>query len=485
VLLTQRAEAFSQRTAIIDSRGHHSYQELIQAADTLADELLGMSSDLSESRVALLTRADFAYVSAQWGIWKAGGLCVPLCTTHPLAEWEYVLKDCEPAAIVYTAEFSEALEPLKAKFPMLRWIHWEPRGVEYHPQRALPALNDTRRALMLYTSGTTGRPKGVVSTHGNIRAQIDTLIEAWAWSESDRILHVLPLHHTHGIINVLCCALGSGACVEMPGKFDTPQIWDRLASSELTLFMAVPTIYSKLAQAYETFTDVRRSELTKHVRRLRLMVSGSAALPVPLFQRWREITGQELLERYGMTEIGMALSNPLRGARKPGTVGLPLPGVEVRLMDGEIQVRGATVFREYWNRPQATAEAFTPDGWFRTGDIATVDEQGYYRILGRASVDIIKTGGYKVSALEIEDLLRESPELADCAVVGIEDPEWGERVAAAVLPRDPKGFETSRVEAWARERMARYKVPTRWKIVEQLPRNAMGKVLKPELKRWF
>jgi malonyl-CoA/methylmalonyl-CoA synthetase len=224
------------------------------------------------------------------------------------------------------------------------------------------------------------------------------------------------------------------------------------------------------------------------------MVSGSAALPVSTLNRWKQISGHTLLERYGMTEIGMALSNPLDGPRVAGSVGVPLPGVEVRLVDergaivdagspGEIEVRGPGVFKEYWGRPQATREAFR-DGWFRTGDVAVV-EDGRYRILGRMSIDIIKTGGHKVSALEIEEQLREHPAIAECAVVGIPDPEWGERVAAAVVVRHGAKLDFDGLRSWSKERLATYKVPSRLRVVEALPRNAMGKVTKPAVAELF
>jgi len=224
------------------------------------------------------------------------------------------------------------------------------------------------------------------------------------------------------------------------------------------------------------------------------MVSGSAALPVGVLTRWRDLTGQTLLERYGMTEIGMALSNPLDGERRPGTVGQPLPGVEIRLVDergvpiaegtpGEIEVRGPQVFREYWGRPDETARAFH-DGWFRTGDMAVL-EDGYYRILGRRSTDIIKTAGYKISALEIEELLREHPGVSDVAVIGVPDPDLGERVVAAVVARGTPPPDLDELQRWARERLAPYKVPRVIRLIDALPRNAMGKVTKPALRDTF
>jgi len=365
------------------------------------------------------------------------------------------------------------------------------------PLSPLPGVAEGRRAMMVYTSGTTGRPKGVVTTHANITAQVASLVTAWEWRGDDAIPLVLPLHHVHGIINVLACALWAGARCEMLPRFEGEQVWSRIARGDLTLFMAVPTIYGKLIAAWEAAPTERQRTWSKGCAppRMRLMVSGSAALPVQRFERWREISGHVLLERYGMTEIGMALSNPLRGERRPGFVGTPLPGVEVRLVDdagravpagtpGEIEVRGANVFLEYWRRPEATAAAFR-DGWFRTGDVAVL-EDGSYRILGRSSVDIIKTGGYKVSALEIEETLRTHPAVQDCAVVGVQDPEWGQRICAAVeLRRSGEALTLDALQRWAKERIAPYKIPRALLSVTVLPRNAMGKVTKPEVVKLF
>ena len=228
---------------------------------------------------------------------------------------------------------------------------------------------------------------------------------------------------------------------------------------------------------------------------MRLMVSGSAALPVEIHRVWENLTGQTLLERYGMTEIGMGLSNPLKGERRPGAVGMPLPEVEIRLVTeqgdailaedapGEIQVRGPAVFKEYWNDPAATDKSFI-DGWFRTGDMAVI-ERGYYRIMGRLSVDIIKSGGYKLSALEIEDALLRHPGIAECAVVGVPDDTWGEAVAAAVVLKAGQSLDLEALRAWAGDQMSRYKLPKLLHVVPKLPRNAMGKVTKPEVRRLF
>jgi len=334
----------------------------------------------------------------------------------------------------------------------------------------------------------------VVSTHAVIGAQISSLVSAWGWRPTDRLLLCLPLHHVHGVINGLGSALAVRATCEILPTFDATAVWDRLASGAITVFTAVPTIYTRLIAAWDAAPPATQAAWSDGARRLRLMMSGSAALPVHVLERWRTIAGHTLLERYGMTEIGMALSNPLDGERRPGFVGTPLPGVEVRLVDdqgeladggmpGELEVRGPAVFLEYWQRPDETRSAFR-DGWFRTGDVAVL-EGGAFRLLGRTSVDIIKTGGFKVSALEIEEILRGHPAIAECAVVGVADEEWGERVSVAVelTPGSTLSLET--LQDWARPQLAPYKIPRAFAAVSALPRNAMGKVVKPEVAALF
>jgi malonyl-CoA/methylmalonyl-CoA synthetase len=419
---------------------------------------------------------------------------VPLSPQQTRAEWEYILDDSQATFAVVSPDLAGPFRAL-ADARGVHVVVIDPPLLEFAPRPALPALAPARRALMLYTSGTTSRPKGVVLTHANIRAQVDCLVNAWGWRADDRALHVLPLNHTHGVINVLTCALWSGAVCEIAPMFDPGLVWDRLASGDITVFMAVPTIYRRLIAAWSDAPQGQRAMWSGGAARLRLFVSGSAALPVSVFEEWRRMTGHALLERYGMTEIGMALSNPLDGERRPGCVGSALPGVEVRLVDeygadaaagepGEILVRGPAIFLEYWRLPDATGAAFSEGGWFRTGDVAVV-EGGAFRILGRLSVDIIKTGGEKVSALEIEDVLREHPAIIDCAVVGLPDPEWGESVAAAVVLRPGAMLLLADLRNWARARLSGPKLPRRMLALDALPRNAMGKVAKTQLIQLF
>ena len=466
-----------------------SHFDLAEAAARVAAVLAGPDGDLREARVAYLVPPSFAHVVISRGIWRAGGVAVPLATSHPPAELEHVVLDSGAAIVVGSGRQSEALEAI-ARAAGARFIRtpdllagdadWgqvcEPVHTSASTDGPVYRHAPGQRALILYTSGTTGKAKGVATTHANVAAQIGTLLEAWEWTAADRALLVLPLHHVHGFINVLGCALAAGASCEILPQFDPEPAWDRLASGDISVFSAVPTIYHRLIASWDGAPATVRQARSSGARQVRLMMSGSAALPRKTLERWRQITGHTLLERYGMTEFGMALSNPLHGERRPGFVGTPLPGVEVRLIDSELQVRGPGVFLEYWQRPEETRQAFDGD-WFRTGDVASF-EDGAYRLLGRRSVDIIKTGGYKVSALEIEETVREHPAVADCAVIGEADEEWGERVTALVELNPETTLALDELQAWVRPRLAPYKVPRALRC-GPLPRNAMGKVMKP------
>ncbi len=487
----ERARSFGERPAIVDPSGTTSYRELLNAADRVAAALLNrLGGSEPEPRIAFLVPPSVEYVAVMWGVWRAGGIAVPLALAYPQPELEYAVAECDAALLVADAELAARLEPIarERQIPLLRTDELL-TSVDQDTSTELPPVDATQGALILFTSGTTGRPKGAVLTHANIEAQVESLVEAWDWSGDDRILEILPLHHLHGIINVLCCALWSGAICEILPRFDAEVVWKRILDGGITLLMAVPTIYVRLISAWEAAGDERRRDLSRAARGLRLMVSGSAALPVPVLERWHEISGHVLLERYGMTEIGMALSNPLDGERVAGAVGSPLPGVEVRIVGddgeplgdgeaGEVEVRGPMVFRGYWRREQATRECFRSDGWFRTGDVG-IRKNGVYRLLGRQSVDIIKCGGEKVSALEIESFLVDHPAIRECAVVGTPDAEWGQRVTAAVVLEEGATLDLETLRTWCKQRLAVYKVPSALHLLDELPRNAMGKVTKP------
>ncbi len=496
VPLIDRAGKFPEGVAIVDDKGEFTYAQLLESSSRAAKAInhLQGRQDLREAPICFLTPPGFDYAVIQWAIWRAGGIAVPLCDRHPIPEIEHVLADAGAKLLVAHPTYIEFLQPLADRFgiELVSTTYFD--RVESPSAAALPKVSRDRRAMILYTSGSTGKPKGAVTTHANIEAQIRALVEAWEWRADDRILNVLPLHHVHGIINVLSCALWAGAVCEFQPKFEPEAVWKRFQKGGLTLFMAVPTIYHQLIEFWENSSESKQQSMSAACRDFRLMVSGSAALPLPVLERWRQISGHTLLERYGMTEIGMALSNPLQGVRLPGYVGNPLPSVQLRITGeggsnveggtpGQIEVKGPSIFLEYWRQPEATKEAFC-DGWFQTGDIAVL-EKGAYRILGRSSVDIIKTGGYKVSALEIENVLLEHPAIRGAAVVGISDVKWGEAVCAAIIFNDTAGISEEELREWAKSRLAHYKVPRQVRFVKSFPSNAMGKVVKTALRELF
>ncbi|MDD5629851.1 MAG: acyl-CoA synthetase [Elusimicrobia bacterium] len=480
--LLARLDSHRGRTLVADGSGEYTGAEILASAACLARKI---SASARQGRVALLANPGIDCAAGLFAVWLRGAMCVPLCPEHPAAELEHVLRDSGACAVLCSRALSPRLPPTRPPV-----IEIGPRPTGGGLGVGGPAPLPSQSALMLYTSGTTGKPKGVVHTHGSLSAQVRSLVEAWEWKDDDRILHFLPLHHIHGIVNKFLCPLWAGAHCEMLPGFEAQTVWRRIAAGGLTVFMAVPTVYAKLIRAWEQADPGAQARWSAACGRMRVMVSGSAALPVSLLDRWRAISGHVLLERYGMTEIGMAISNPLHGERRPGCVGRPLPGVQVRLAgapgeaEGELQVRAATLFKEYWGRPEETCKSFTEDGWFKTGDWAACAD-GTYRILGRISTDIIKCGGYKISALEIESVLLQHPSIAECGVVGVPDETWGERVAAALVLKGREPLTLEDLRAWAKDRLAAYKLPTRLKIVARLPGNAMGKALKGEVRRLF
>ncbi len=491
ISLIQQVGKYGEKTAIVVGEKQYSYQELLAASSSFASDLLADTDDLHEARVGYMVNPGFDYVKVQWGIWQAGGVAVPLCLTHPLPSLQYVIEDTNATIVVVSPEYAPILDEL-CREKSIRMIVLGTEAIKENV--VLPTIDITRRGLILYTSGTTNKPKGVVTTHKNLEAQVSTLIKAWEWTSADHIICVLPLHHVHGIINVVSCSLLSGATCEFLPSFSAEGIFNLFLQGKLNVFMAVPTIYFKLIAFWEMQPKEKQEELTDCMKKFRLMVCGSAALPVTVMEKWEHISGQILLERYGMTEIGMAISNPYSGERRPAHVGIPLQGVNIRLVDeeyhdvapdqpGEILINGDNVFLEYWNRPNATEESFVDGRWFKSGDIAIV-EDGYYRIMGRNSVDIIKSGGYKISALEIEEVLRTHKLINDCAVVGIDDDEWGELIVAALVVSDDS-IDLKELNKWLREKMAAYKTPRKYLLVKELPRNAMGKVTKNDVKKLF
>ena len=479
----------SDKIALMEGTRSHTYSEVNERINLFAAGVLGEEEDLKEERIAFFLPASLDYVTAMHGVWRAGGIAVPLNVASAVSELDHYLTCANVTRMVAGLQYHDSLRDLcnSLEIELL-----SVDDVLATTAKKLPVIALERRAMMLFTSGTTNKPKGVVSTHKTISAQITTLIEAWEWSDQDVIPLFLPLHHIHGIINILSCGLWAGATVHLFENFDIPKISEQITIGTYNVFMAVPTIYVKLIQYFETIDERKVREICDGFKNMRLNISGSAACPVKLFKQWKELTGQTLLERYGMTEIGMGISNPYNGERRAGAVGQPLPGVDCQLFDennnpvqneaeaGEIRIKGDNVFLEYWDNEEATKSSFR-DGWFCTGDVAVV-EDGYYRIMGRSSVDIIKSGGYKLSALEIEGVLLTHDSISEVAVIGVEDDTWGEAVTAVAAIKEGSTLDFDSLKSWCDGKMSSYKIPKSLKIVEALPRNAMGKVTKPALK---
>ena len=413
----------------------------------------------AESSADLVT----SYVAAL----RMGLVVIPTNTAYGPRELAHVIEDAGPvAAIVDDPAKRDAIAGLA---PALHLVT-PALALRDDDTPALDASAPESPALICYTSGTTGRPKGAVLSHANCLASAEGLRLAWRWSEDDRLLLALPLFHMHGLGVGLHGTLYNGSSAFLYRGFRPDEILAEVTARDATLFFGVPTMYHRLAGHPDA----------KALAGLRLCVSGSAPLPAALHEEIEGLSGQRVLERYGMTETLMLVSNPHDGDRRAGTVGLPLPGVDLRLEGepAEIQVRGPNVFDGYWQRPEANAEAFTDDGWFRTGDLGDVDADGYVSIVGRAK-ELIISGGYNVYPREVEDVVRTHPDVDDVAIVGEADPEWGERVVAYAVTTAPLGIEALRASIG--DALAPFKHPRTLHRVDALPRNALGKVQKHRL----
>jgi malonyl-CoA/methylmalonyl-CoA synthetase len=419
-------------------------------------------------RVAFSAATSPALVAAYLAALRLGLVAVPVNPAYSERELGHVIGDAAPRAAVVDDPVRTAAVRRAAGSDVLVV------GPEVDlPDGTAPALDQAGSeddALICYTSGTTGSPKGAVLSHGNLLAGAEAVRLAWRWDEADRLVLALPLFHVHGLCIGLHGTLLAGASAVLLPRFEAGAVLDAAADHDATLFFGVPTMYARLADS------ARAAELG----RLRLCVSGSAPLAAALFERLAELSGQRVLERYGLTETLMNVSNPYEGERRPGTVGLPLPGVTLRLSsEGEVLVRGPSVFTGYWGDPDATAAAFDPEGWFRTGDLARFDERGYLRIEGR-SKELVISGGYNVHPREVEEVLLTHPGVAEAAVTGTPSEEWGEVVTAWVVPDGPPPA-TDELIAFAAERLAPYKRPRLVHYLDALPRNALGKVQRHEL----
>ena len=425
-------------------------------------------------RVVMSAATSYDLVVAHVAALRMGLVVVPVNGAYRAREIGAIVTDCEPAAAVVDSEARGATVHELAPGPVLV-VDPAVSALADGPEPELDACGPDDLALLCYTSGTTGAPKGAMLTHGNTLASCEALRLAWRWDEHDRLVLALPLFHVHGLgVGLHGTLLCGGSAVLLP-RFDADAVLDAARVHDATLFFGVPTMYARLA------ASPRAVELAA----LRLCVSGSAPLPASLHEQLETRAGVRVLERYGMTETIMNVSNPYDGERRPGTVGFPLPGVDVRLDTGEdgddageILLRGPNVFPGYWRRENATRAAFT-DGWFRSGDVGEVDADGYLSIVGRAK-ELIISGGFNVYPREVEDVLLAHPAVAEVAVVGEPSDEWGELVVAVVVPTGEPPPEAELLAHAARD-LAPYKQPRRVRFVDALPRNALGKVLRHEL----
>jgi len=449
-------------------------------------------------RVALFLENSPAFVIAYLGTWYAGGVVVLVNTQYRQVELGHILADAGARACVTGAAGAAELSPLKASLPTLEWlvtvepssasvpwptIDFDALLAEGEATASLALPTGEQLAVLGYTSGTTGRSKGAMLRHRNLLANVRAVTEAWRWTGQDRLLLTLPLFHTHGLMVGLHGTLYSGGSVDLRRRFVASEALTVLQEdTSLTMFFGVPTMYGRLVE------EARRSGLRP--RALRLLVSGSAPLSPQLFHDVEETFGQRILERYGMTETLMNTTNPYEGERRPGTVGMPYPGQEARVVDvrtrqplpsgetGEIEVRGPHVFAGYWQRPDATTEAFDSEGWFRTGDLGLKDGDGYFQITGRAR-ELIISGGFNVYPREVEEVLASHPTVAEVAVLGLPDPDFGEQVVAVVVPRPgPSSPDAQALVDHCKDRLASFKKPRRVVFLDALPRNALGKVQK-------
>jgi malonyl-CoA/methylmalonyl-CoA synthetase len=424
-----------------------------------------------------------AYLAALY----LGAVLVPINLAYRRREIVHMLGDAEPRLLVterdqlpVLAELSEADRGSVERILLAEELDgWREDSAAFSP----PLVDGSDLAMLLYTSGTTGKSKGARITHDNLLATMTGLLAAWAWEAEDELLLTLPLFHTHGLVVGLFCALAAGATVHLRRRFDATEAAADLLSGDPTLFFGVPTLYGRLV---EELSRRRAAGESTDLAHMRLFCSGSAPLPPDTFEAFRGLTGHDILERYGMTETGMNLSNPYAGPRVPGTVGTPLPGVSIRIVDsedwdllpsetGELLVRGSNVFEGYWRDAEKTAASFL-GGWFRTGDLARRDpETGGITLLGRRH-ELIISGGFNIYPREVEEVLAALPGIREAAVAGRPHPEWGEVPVAFVVADGP--VDPDEIVAACKSQMAGFKVPREIRIVESLPRNALGKVQK-------
>jgi malonyl-CoA/methylmalonyl-CoA synthetase len=479
-----------RKTAIETQGGErHTYADLVALSGRLAGALKDLGVQPGD-RVAVQVEKSVPALVLYLAVVRAGGVYLPLNTAYTLAELAYFIGDAEPKVVVCDpgklAGLQEIARPLGASVVTLdakgQGTLIE-RAAGASPDFATVARGSDDLAAILYTSGTTGRSKGAMLTQDNLVSNALTLRDHWRFTEGDVLIHALPIYHTHGLFVATNCVLFANAGMIFMPKFDPEAIFGALPRA--TSLMGVPTFYTRLLQDPRLTPDA--------VAHMRLFVSGSAPLLAETHRDWQARTGHAILERYGMTETGMNTSNPYDGERVPGTVGFPLPGVDLRVSDpetgrvlgqgeiGMIEVRGPNVFKGYWRMPEKTAAELRADGFFITGDLGKIDERGYVHIVGRGK-DLIITGGFNVYPKEVETEIDGLPGVVESAVIGVAHPDFGEGVTAVVVAEKGAALSEGEILKALEERLAKFKLPKRVIVVEDLPRNTMGKVQKNVLR---
>jgi malonyl-CoA/methylmalonyl-CoA synthetase len=473
-----------------------TYAELDEQVNHAAEYLQSLGVQVGD-RIAIQLSKCLEFILIHLGTIRLGAISLPLNLAYPPDELKYFLED-SGAKIFFALESNrEKVQSILPTLPDLKEaIFLDPTRPENFnslinsdqllliSDSLVSNLSDT--AVIIYTSGTTGRPKGAEITHGNLISNLQALHEAWGWQADDVLLHVLPIFHVHGLFVALHGALHAGATTLLMREFNAQKTLELLSSGQCTVFMAVPTIHTRLLAT----PNADQFNLSS----VRLITSGSDRLPDEVFTGYQKTFGYTLLERYGMTETGMNCSNPLLGERRVGSVGLPLPGVEVRIVNseteqplaigeiGDVQLRGPNIFKGYWRQPDKTSASFSADAWFKTGDLGYLEADGYLTLCGR-SKDLIISGGLNIYPPEVERVLMEHPAVNACAVIGCPDLEWGEKVTAVVVLNKSESVTGEELIHFCREKLAPYKSPKSIVFKDDLPRNAMGKVQKAELRK--
>ena len=467
-------------------------EQLFALSGQIANVLLDAGVEPGH-RVAMQCEKSIEALALYLACLRVGSLFLPLNTAYMPAEMDYFVGDAEPTIVVSSIQAADQLAPICANHNATLFTlgensdgTWMDAARVAGTDCLIAERGPDDLAVILYTSGTTGRSKGAMLSHKNLLSNAESLSEAWRFTSEDRLLHALPIFHAHGLFVAINVSLNVGASMIFLPKFDINVVMDKIGSA--TTMMGVPTFYTRM------LADERCN--SKNLSHMRLFVSGSAPLLAETHREFEAKTGQRILERYGMTETTMNSSNPYDGDRRAGTVGFPLPNIELRVVDpetgdelpkgdiGSLEVRGPNVFQGYWRMPEKTAEDFRDDGFFITGDIAKFDEDGYITIIGR-SKDLVISGGYNVYPKEVETEIDDLDGVNESAVIGVPHPDFGEAVVAVVVPKSGVKLEADQITLPLQKRLAKFKCPKTVVFVDALPRNTMGKVQKNELRKTY